>query len=114
MAARFFARGGSQLAIIGQNLTDLQIEHNRKIAIENNLLRSWVITPDDSPLQVEQKVKEIREWYDRNQQLYRFTTTPWQKMGIFFFETRFYRYMGKVLTLDFGTLRNDDNKTAPY
>jgi len=31
---------------------------------------------------------------------------------MFFFETRFYRYMSRVLTLDFGTLRNDSNKTV--
>ena len=30
----------------------------------------------------------------------------------FFTGTRFYRYMSRVLTLDFGTLRNDNNKTV--
>ena len=33
-------------------------------------------------------------------------------MGIFFFETRFFRYFSRVLTLDFGTLRNDSTKTV--
>ena len=112
MASRFFARGGSQLAILGPNLTDRQVEHNRKIAVENNSLRSWVITSWDSSVQVEQKTKEMREWYNENHQLYRFNPTKWQKVGILFFETRFCRYMGRVLTLDFGTMRNDDNKTV--
>lgn len=112
MASRFFARGGSQLAELGPSLSDRQIAHNRKIAVENNLLRSWVIAPGDSPAQVAQKEKGMREWYDENRQLYRFTPTEWQKVGILFFETRFCRYMGRVLTLDFGTMRNDDNKTV--
>ncbi len=33
-------------------------------------------------------------------------------MQIFFFQTRFFRYLSKVVTLDFGTLRNDNNKTV--
>jgi peptide/nickel transport system permease protein len=35
-----------------------------------------------------------------------------QKISIFFFETRFCRYFSRVLELDFGTMRNDPNKTV--
>src|SRR5262249_44461848 len=38
MASRFFARGGTQQATLGPNLTQQQEDANRKIAVDNNLL----------------------------------------------------------------------------
>jgi len=112
MAARFFARGGSQQAFLGTDLTEEQMKANRKIAIDNNLLRQNVMTETDSPQAIESKTKLFTSWYQTNQSLYRYEPTSIQNVYIFFFETRFWRYMGRVLTLDFGTLRNDNNKTV--
>jgi peptide/nickel transport system permease protein len=80
--------------------------------VENNVLRSLVIAPNDTPEQVAHKITEMKSWYAANAAQYRFEPTAFEKIGILFFETRFCRYMGRVLTLDFGTMRNDDNKTV--
>lgn len=112
MASRFFARGGTMQATLGSNLTLKEQKANRKIAEENNLLRSVIISSSDSEEQVFRKVKQMKAWYATNSQLYRLAPSTLEKIDIFFFETRFWRYMGRIMTLDFGTLRNDDNKTV--
>lgn len=112
MASRFFARGGTQQAFLGSHLSESEMAANRKMAHDNNLLRSLVISTADSPEAVVKKNAQINEWYRENVNIYRFEPSFWQRVEIFFFETRFCRYMSRVLTLDFGTLRNDDNKTV--
>ncbi|HEV8053004.1 MAG TPA: ABC transporter permease, partial [Parachlamydiaceae bacterium] len=112
MGARFFARGGTRQATLGSELTEEQRMQNRKIAVENNLLRGLIITNHDTPDQVANKIEQMKSWYAANVKQYRFEPTAFEKIGILFFETRFCRYMGRVLTLDFGTMRNDDNKTV--
>lgn len=112
MASHFFARGGTRQAALGPNISDEEATANRKIAADNNLLRKLVILPNDTLEQANRKTAEIKSWYISNSQLYRFEPSTFEKIKIFFFETRFCQYMRRVLTLDFGTLRNDDNKTV--
>lgn len=112
MASRFFARGGTQQAFLGPNLTTEQVAFNRKIAVDNNLLREWVITSSDTAEQIKNKIQQMQQWYEQNKISYRYEPTEGQKIKILFFETRFCRYMSRILTLDFGSLRNDDNKTV--
>lgn len=112
MASRFFARGGTMQAVLGADLTEDQRKANRKIAVENNLLRGLVISSSDTQEQISRKVEQMRSWYIANSERYRFEPAVLEKIRILFFETRFCRYMGRVLTLDFGAMRNDDNKTV--
>lgn len=112
MATRFFVRGATQQATLGSNLTEEQAIANRKIAIDNHLLRDFVITPKDTREQVANQVSQIKAWYLENKKRYRFEPAFVEKIKILFLETRFFRYMGRVLTLDFGTMRNDNNKTV--
>lgn len=112
MASRFFARGGTRQATLGAELTEEQRSQNRKIAIENNLLRGLIISPNDKPEQIANKIAQMKSWYAANVEQYRFEPTAFEKVGMLFFETRFCKYMKRVLTLDFGTMRNDDNKTV--
>lgn len=112
MASRFFARGGTQQATLGSNLTDQQAKDNKKIAVDNNLLRSLIISSSDTKEEVSRKAAQMQAWYEANKVGYRFEPSAVESIGIFFFETRFFRYMGRMLTLDFGTMRNDDNKTV--
>jgi peptide/nickel transport system permease protein len=111
-ASRFFARGGTRMAILGSGLTDAQKNYNRKISEDNQQLRSWIIESSDNPEVVQSKIQSMRQWYERNAKTYHFEPDFWEKVKIFFFDTRFYRYMSRVLTLDFGTMRNDANKTV--
>lgn len=112
MAARFFVRGGTRQAVLGPNLNSAQKAYNRKINSDNNLLGSLLPLPSDSAAKLQQKVEKLSRWYQENTTVYRFAPSAWEKMWIFFLETRFCRYMGRVLTFDFGTLRNDSNKTV--
>ncbi len=112
MAARFFARGGTRQAFLGPNLTPEQKAYNAKINVENNLLVSLIPQASDVHGQLDAKIKQLADWYQKNKIYYNFEPTTSSKIKIFFFETRFCRYMSRVLTLNFGTLRNDSNKTV--
>lgn len=109
-ASGFFARGGTRQGHLGPNLTQTEKEENKKISSDNNLLRSMAFSPSDTSAEIEVKLEKIERWFEENRLTQQFEPTLGQKTYIFFFETRFCRYMGKVLTLDFGTMRNDDNK----
>lgn len=112
MASRFFARGGSRQAYLGTSLSEEEKSYNRKIAVDNNFLKTAVFSATDSPEKVQKKVKQLEDWYLANRDVYRYEPTTSQKVSILFFETRFFRYMSRIMTLDFGTMRNDNNKTV--
>ena len=110
LAARFFIRGGTKQAVVGTDLTEQEKASNKKIAADNLLLMQQMITQGDSAEQIQKKVENLRQWYLKNRE--QFEPTMGQKIRMFFFETRFFKYMQRVLTLDFGTMRNDPNKTV--
>ncbi|CCB87215.1 ABC transporter permease [Parachlamydia acanthamoebae] len=112
MASRFFIRGGTQQGFVGSHLTEQQKIFNRKIGSDNFFLRSLVITSLDPSERVQDKIAALKKWYDAESVNYQFEPTQAQKWAIFFFDTRFYRYFSRVLTLDFGTLRNDQTKSV--
>lgn len=112
MASRFFVRGGTRQSIVGVNLTPEQKGYNRKVSIDNQLLEGLVLDPEDKPEEIARKVGEMNKWYNENKQFYHFEPALSKKIKLFFLETRFCRYMSRVLTLDFGTLRNDQSKTV--
>lgn len=112
MASRFFVRGGTRQGFVGPHLTEHQKEENKKIAKDNELLRNLVFLPTDTIEERQQKLSQLKQWYEENKIAYEFEPSTGQKIWIFFFETRFFRYLSRVVTLDFGTLRNDANKTV--
>ena len=110
LASQFFIRGGTRQAFLGIGLTEKQKILNKEIAIDNDLLRYLSINHSDNPEKVENKIKKFRKWYEERKDHLNFEKNTMQKVSSFFFETRFCKYMQRVLTLDFGSLRNDDNK----
>ncbi len=60
--------------------------------------------------QLEKTIGALSAWYPKVEEERDFNPNFKQKISIFFTETRFWRYFSKILTLDFGTLRNDNNK----
>ncbi len=112
MAMHFFIRGGTQQAYVGPNLSEKEKQINRRISKDNDRLRELTPDPNDSVEILQQKIQGIHEWYEAHKEMYEYTPTFWQKVRIFFFETRVCRYFSRVLTLDFGTLRDDSNKTV--
>ncbi len=107
-AVRFFVRGGTRQGVVGINLTPAQRAYNRKISFDNELLRSSTIDPSDNAAKISEKINRLAIWYEKNKVVH----TGWSQMKILFLETRFCRYMERVCTLDFGTLRTDTSKTV--
>jgi peptide/nickel transport system permease protein len=112
MAVRFFVRGGTRQAFLGPDLTETQREYNRKIGQDNSFLLNQLVNPSDTETKLDEHVRSLRAWYEKNRDYYNFAPSANQKLGMFFVETRFFRYMSRVLRLDFGTMRNDPNKTV--
>ncbi len=112
LAVGFFIRGATRQAYLGPNLTDQERAYNRKISHDNALFALWPLSSKDSAAETHAKISQLQQWYAENYQAEKLAPTGMQKVSIFFFETRLVRYMSRVLTLDFGTLRNDPNKTV--
>lgn len=111
-AIRFFVRGGTRQGFLGANLSEEKKNYNRKVANDNNFLNLVLANPLNTPEEFSKVRDKLRRWYDDNKDIYHFAPSFSKKIWIFFFETRFCRYMSRVLTLDFGTMRNDANKSV--
>lgn len=112
MATHFFVRGGTRPAFLGPNLSEKQKEWNQKLALDDQLLRSYLWTPGTNPVTIQKKIEEMKQWFENNQIFYKLEPSFREKLSLLFFETRFVKYMGRILHLDFGTLRNDSTKTV--
>lgn len=108
MAIRFFVRGGTWQAILGPGLSLAEQTYNQKISSNNKSLDS-ILTSD---VRLQEQAEQIKSWYENNKLFYHFEPTTEEKIAIFFLDTRFSRYMSRVLSFNFGTLRNDSNKTV--
>jgi peptide/nickel transport system permease protein len=111
-AVQFFVRGGYRQAYLGPGLSTDQQAYNKKVAQDNDFLNNQAILPTDSPKEMDDKIKLLENWYNENKKYYDFEPAFFSKIYMLFFETRFFRYMNRVVHLDFGTLRNDSNKTV--
>ncbi len=107
MAIRFFVRGGTRQAHLGYQLTQEEKAYNRKISEDNDFLASMLGSVES----VNQIAAQLNGWYEENKAYYNFEPGTMQKLAMMF-QTRYFRYMYRVLTLDFGTLRNDTSKTV--
>jgi peptide/nickel transport system permease protein len=112
LAVRYLVRGGTKQGIIGVGLSKKQRAKNRKISADNLILRSALLSETDLAEQVDQKLNIISTWMSENAELYLVAPSGLKKMRLVLFETRFCRYMSRVLTLDFGSLRSDPNRTV--
>lgn len=112
LAAHFFVRGGTRPGYVGNQLSTEQKEWNKKITKDDQQLRTWTWTSAATSDEIKEKVDHLQQWYEENKDFYQFIPNWKEKVKLFFFETRFMRYMSRVLRLDFGTLRNDPSKTV--
>lgn len=106
LAARFFIRGATRQGFVGPSLTPAQHAENKKIADDNLFLLQQAPIDKENEQEVDKKIENLLAWNTKQMPL---EVDSWK---LFFFETRFFRYFTKVITLDFGTLRSDDNKTV--
>ena len=114
LAARFFIRGGTRQGFTGPHLTEEQKKFNRKVASDNIFLLEQLPLTHENLQEVEKKISLLKSWYEENKNFTHFTYDLPEKIAIFFTDTRLFRYLARVLTLDFGTLRDDPNKTVIY
>lgn len=112
MAAHFFVRGGTRPGFTGPHLTPEQKAWNQRVTKDDQILRTLLWSTDASSEDIQVKVQEMQNWYDQNAAFYQFNPSLQEKIYLFFFETRFMRYMSRIIHLDFGTLRNDSSKTV--
>lgn len=112
LAAHFFVRGGSRQGYIGAHLNPEEKAWNQRVAQDNLTLRSLTWTASTPPEEVQHKIAQLEQWYQTNIDFYHLDPSWKEKIKIFFQDTRFSRYMGRVLRLDFGSLRNDPNKSV--
>ncbi len=111
-ALNLFVRGGIRQGHVGATLSSEKRAENRRISSSNLYLTERRASTHGSVESFEEKVGDLISWYERSGGWESFTWRKGAKVKAFFFETRLLRYLGKVLTLDFGTLRNDANKTV--
>lgn len=112
LAVHFFVRGGTRPGYVGHKLTPEQKAWNDKVTKDDQFLRSLTWSSQDTEKEIQDKIIRLQEWYKQNLSFYQLLPTRTEKIETFFFDTRFSRYMSRVLTLDFGTLRNDPNKSV--
>lgn len=110
MAIRFFVRGGTRQAYLGSDLSQEEKAYNRKIAEDNDFLYSY-LGNDQKGGAIEEEAEALKKWYEENKDFYNFEPTTAKKI-LLMGDTRLFRYLGRVFTLDFGTLRNDNTKTV--
>ncbi|MCC5831506.1 MAG: ABC transporter permease [Chlamydiales bacterium] len=112
MAANIFIRGGLRQGHVGAVISAEKRAENREISNTNLLLSGFLVMENDTPDLLDLKVNGLAEWFEESGGEAAFTKKGWAKSYAFFFETRFSRYLSRVFTLNFGTLRNDSNKTV--
>ncbi len=111
-AANLFIRGGTKLGFVGPTLSQRQKFLNREIATSNQKLAQNRVSERDDEKTLNKKVSQLIAWYEEEGGEGAFTKRGGDRLHALFLETRFSRYLSRVLALDFGTLRNDSNKTV--
>lgn len=112
LAAQYFVRGGTKMAYLGPNLSSEEKAFNKKLTEDHNFFEETIPQVTDDSEAFNRKVHELSAWYDKNKNYYHFEPTEYQKISLILFDTRFFKYMSRVATLDFGSIRNDPNKSV--
>ena len=112
LAFFYFIRGATGFSHIGAHLSQKQKEENKALGKRNLFLDSKRSVQFESLEQFEKSAKELKNWFESHKKNLRVAPDTVEKIKIFFFETRFFRYMSRVVRLDFGSLRSDPNRSV--
>lgn len=107
VAADLFIRGGIKQGWTGANLSSEQLSQNQAISQSNSTLMQLLAETN-----INIKTDQLKEWFHQQGGAEAFFYSSSQKWKTLFFETRFARYLTRIIHLDFGTLRNDCHKTV--
>ena len=84
----------------GGKLTPEERTENQEISQENERVRSWVFGPDAEPAREAEVQEAWSSWFQENAERWDWSASD--KAGILLFDTRFAKYWGNLLRLDFG------------
>ena len=110
VALNLFVRGGTKQGHVGPQLTTEEKEENRTWSKDNDFLGKLRSKTEDSAVDIDAKAALLSTFLASHIDEYSYPFA--KKMSTFFVDTRFSRYFRKVITLDFGTIRTDRNKTV--
>lgn len=111
-ALHFFVRGATRFSYVGPNCTEQMRLENEQIASDNLFLQRFVAHDPKNMTELLEQVQLLSVWFSEREYYLAMPTVGPAYWKIAFFETRFSKYMKKTLTLDFGVLRNNPNKTV--
>jgi len=112
LAFFYFIRGATRFSHIGVNISQKQKAENEALGKDNLFLDSLRSVQFKDAPQFEQSASALKNWFELHKKNLRAAPDTLEKIKIFFFETRFSRYMSRVLRLDFGSLRSDPNRSV--
>lgn len=111
-AADFFIRGAFKQAVVKASLTPVQRKFNLEVSRNNTFLLEQKIVNNDGEVDWIRKIGALTIWYKAIKEKRLYEPTFMQSLKIFFFQSRFVRYFYRIISLDFGSLRNDSNKSV--
>ncbi len=112
LALWFFIRGATRFSNAGPNLTAQQERENREIAQDNLFLDQFRSYIPKNKEELKEELILISAWYEKKKAVFTMPTEGFSYWKMVLFDTRFAKYMKRVITLDFGVLRNDPNTTV--
>ena len=112
LALNFFVRGAMRFSNIGPKLTEAAKIENEQIASDNRFLQQFRNYDPKNVQELEDQLQILQAWFSKKHAEFTRPQEGLEYIKMALFETRFSRYMKKTLTLDFGVLRSDPNKTV--
>lgn len=112
LALQYFLRGATRFSHIGTELTAKQKAENQEIEKNNFFLDSFRNRIPKNEEELNQQVEILTNWYKEHPQGLVFAQDGPQYLKTALFETRLARYLKRTLSLDFGVLRNDPNRSV--
>ncbi len=112
LALYFFLRGATRFTTTRAKLTAEERLENQQIAKNNLFLDSFREHQPKTIEELTQQVKILSNWYAEHPEGLTFAQDGPQYLRTALFKTRLARYLKRALSLDFGVMRNDPNRTV--
>jgi peptide/nickel transport system permease protein len=112
LAFGFFIRGAARFTEVNPKATHEIRKKNQEIAVDNLFLDRFRVNEATGMQQLDEQIKMIDDWYVLHQKSFDVPTEGPDYWKIAFFDTRLAKYVKRTLSLDFGVLRNDPNRTV--
>ena len=112
LALQYFLRGATRFTQSGAELSSQEKMENREIEKNNLFLDSFRNRIPRNEEELNQQVEILSNWYKEHPEGLVFAQDGPQYLKTALFETRLSRYLKRTLSLDFGVLRNDPNRSV--